>query len=174
MADALDATFALTVTGSFTPDTDVGNRKYTFNSGSNNFDAMTQTFSVGDAANQAEKMFFDERTVTATTADNLDLAGSLTDPFGNTLTFAAIKAVLIAVDSPDGSKSLQVGPRAVANAWVGPFGDASDYLTVYCWLTLINPSAAGWSVTAGTGDLLCIYNPGATSVTYRVLILGEV
>src|SRR5690349_14906604 len=42
---------------------------------------------AGTGNNQANTMFADTRTLTASSSENLDLAGGLTDPLGGTLTF---------------------------------------------------------------------------------------
>jgi hypothetical protein len=61
----------------------------------------------------------------------------------------------------------------VSNAWVGPFGSGSDYVTVKYWQAFVDNSAAGFTVTAGTGDLLRISNPGATSLDYIIWVVGN-
>jgi len=115
--------------------------------------------------------------VAAGTADNLDLAGSLTNPFGETITFTHLRVIILAIDAPDGNKSLHFGPRGQANAWQGPFAgvSATDYIIVSDSLFIVNLSGTnGWPVTAGTADILGIYNPGLSAVTYRIWLLGQV
>ena len=51
------------------------------------------SLTYGTGSGQANKLYIASRTVTATTADNLDLAGSLSDGLGNTITFTAGDAV---------------------------------------------------------------------------------
>lgn len=121
---------------------------------------------------QANNWYLARRTVAGTTSDNLDLAGGLSN-FGGTLTFTKIKRVYVAIIDPDGVKSLRVGPQSVSNAWTGPFGSTSDYASVMYRLDLLEPYD-GWTVAAGTADILGIYNPGATPVTYAILLIGIV
>lgn len=113
-------------------------------------------------------------TIAAGANQDLDLAGGVTDFEGSAITFTKIKVVLIGVQSPDGSKAVRVGPQGVANAWQGPFGGvaAANYLTVRRWLPLVLDTHAGYAVTAGTGDILRLNNPGASSIDVSVLIGG--
>jgi hypothetical protein len=37
---------------------------------------------------------------------------------------------------------------------------------------LLSNKKDGWTVTAGTGDILRIRNPGANPITYQVAIVG--
>ena len=131
------------------------------------------SFSYGSGSGQANKLYYASRTVATVTADNLDLAGSLSDSLGNTLTFTSLKLMLFAVSSPDGTKTLRIGPRNQSNPFQGPWGGTGA--TVYQDVThhwYGYEPVAGWTVTAGTGDILGVYNPSAGSVTYSVLLVG--
>lgn len=130
--------------------------------------------SNGTGANQANMMFSDERTLTASSSEELDLAGSLSDAFGNTITFTTIKAIYIEADS-DNTNNVEVGGSA-SNAFV-LFDNPTDILPIRpggCFL-IADFGANGYDVTAGTGDLLKIANSaGSTSVTYKIILIGEV
>lgn len=168
---ALDATFELTGSGTLTSALDLSTPTDSVAIGSGNFDAIEVTFEDGSGSGQAQSWWHDERTVTATTADNIDLAGSLTGPFGATITAVKIKWIVLAIDTPGSTKSLRVGPRGVSNAFQGPWGGtgATVYQDFTTFFAAVEPYT-GWTVTAGTGDILGIYNPSAVSVTYRIWI----
>lgn len=126
----------------------------------------------GTGANQADRLFTDTRTISASSSDALDLAGALTSAFGATITFARIKAVFIKAAAGN-TNDVQV-TRPAANG-VPLFLAASDGIVVPPGgaLLWVAPGATGVPVTAGTGDLLTIVNGGAgTSVTYDVAIVG--
>jgi hypothetical protein len=92
---------------------------------------------------------------------------------GATLTFTKIKAIL--VKAAEGNTNNVVVGGAASNGWVGPFGDVSDTVAVKPGgtLLLVAPNAAGYAVTAGTGDILKVANSGAgTGVTYDIVIVG--
>lgn len=124
------------------------------------------------AVNEANLLFSDTRTIAASSNEDIDLAGSLSDAFGSTLTAAEILAIYIAAASGN-TNNVVFGPAA-SNGFTGPFGDASDRLSVKPgeWQSLI--SGTGWAVTAGTGDLLNIANSSSGSgVTYDLVIIGR-
>lgn len=129
-------------------------------------------FSSGTSTYQVDLMFADQRTLAASATENLDMAGSLADPLGATLTFVKIKAIKICAARAN-TNNVVVG-GAATNTFVGPFADASDKIAVApggCAL-LVAPGA-GWTVTASTGDIVLVANSGAgTSVTYDIVILG--
>lgn len=129
-------------------------------------------FSDGAGANQADRVFHDTRTIAASGNEDLDLAGSLTDVYGQTITFARIKGVIIIASS---GNTNNVNVSRPASNGVPLFLAASDGLAVkpggfFAWGS---PDASGVAVTAGTGDLLNIANSGGTTgVTYDVIIIG--
>ncbi len=138
------------------------------------------TVGTNGASGNANAWYAAQRTVAATTADNLTLYGSLTDAEGATLNFKYIRRILIYIISPDGIKSLYVGPRGISSAWGGaanmpwPGGATSVVYEQVWWKWDIVHPFAGWTVDHTTpADVLGIYNPGATSVTYAIWIIGE-
>jgi hypothetical protein len=131
-------------------------------------------FANGTGANQATNVFVDTRSVAASSNEELDLAGVLVNALGQTLTFTAIKAIRIHAD-PDNGGNVVVG-GAASNAFPGPFGDATDTLSIAPGglVTMVNPSAAGWAVNAGTGDKLKIANSDSEDpASYSIEIIGE-
>lgn len=127
---------------------------------------------TGTGANQADKIYSAERTLAASATEDRDLAGSLTDALGATITFVRIKVVLVKADSAN-TNSVQV-TRPAANG-VPLFMAAGDGISLrpgaaFMWIC---PDATGVAVTAGTGDLLTFTNSAAgTGVTYRLTIIG--
>lgn len=132
-----------------------------------------QSYADGTGADQAEELFSDTRSLAASASESLDLAGGLASPLGGSITFTAIKEIIVRA-SPDNTGDLRVG-AAIANAFQGPFGAAAvgNLVPPDGILHLRNPSAAGWPVTAGTGDLLQIENLVAAAQSYDIIIIGE-
>lgn len=140
-------------------------------------DALTKDYSInlgdGNGANQANQVFHDQRTLAASASEELDLAGGLTNPLGQTVTFTKIKALLIRAAAGNTNDVLVGG--AAANGFIAPFGDATDVIKVKPGgtLLLVAPDADGYAVTAATGDLLKIANSAAGSgVTYDIVAIG--
>lgn len=136
-------------------------------------------FDNGVGAGQVDKIFSDTRTLSASATENLDLAGSLVDAFGATITFARVKALLIRAATGN-TNNVVVGANVAANAWgtlFGPTGASGGTVTVrpgaFIAVGCGAADATGWAVTAGTGDLLVVTNSaGGTSVTYDVVVIG--
>lgn len=127
---------------------------------------------TGTGANQADLVFSDTRTLTASGTEDLDLAGGLTDIYGATLTFARIKLLLVHAAS---GNTNNVNVTRPASNGVPLFLAAGDGIPVrpdgnFLWIA---PDATGVAVTAGTGDLITVTNSaGSTSVSYDVVVIG--
>lgn len=126
----------------------------------------------GGGANQANKLFSDQRTIGDGASEDLDLNGGvLTDSFGATLVFAGVKC-LIVISLPTNTTNLTL------------FGDANSVpilntaattttLTPGGIFVYFNPSATGAVVTAGTGDIIQIANGAGASAVYNIIIVGD-
>lgn len=127
----------------------------------------------GVAANQADLVWSDKRTLAASANEDLDLAGVLAGALGGTVTFARVKLLMVLADAAN-TNNVVVG-AAAATAWVGPFGAGTHTVAVQpggCAL-FAAPGATAWPVGAGATDFLRIANSaGGTSVTYDVLAIG--
>lgn len=134
--------------------------------------AIVQDLTTGTGANQADMLWTDRRTLTASATEDLDLAGSLTGPLGGTLTFARVKYLLFRALSTN-TNNVNV-TRPAANG-VPVFLAASDGVPIVPggWWSWGGPNAAGIAVTPATGDLITVTNSaGGTSVIYDVVIIG--
>jgi hypothetical protein len=126
----------------------------------------------GTASGQANRRYVARRTIAAGGNENLDLAGALPDAFGATITMTAVKAILVLASAANTNEVIVGG--ATSNAFVGPFGASAHTAAVRPGGALLFVARnTGWTVTAGTGDLLRIANGGGgTSVTYDIVIIG--
>lgn len=125
----------------------------------------------GVAADQADMIWSDQRTIAASATDDLDLEGSLTDAFGAAFTPTKVKALIVKA-AEGNTNDVVVGGDANA---VPIFGDATDTVAIQPGgvLVLVSPALAGYPVTASTGDILQVANSGAgTEVVYDVVIIG--
>lgn len=125
----------------------------------------------GTGTGQINEAFHDERTLGASATEDLDLAGSLVNPVGDTITFAKLKAIIVIADE-DNTNDVQVSrPATNGVTWAAA---ASDKVSVGPGDVFVLTSRAGWTVTAGTADLITITNSaGTTGVTYKVILLGN-
>lgn len=127
-------------------------------------------FASGTGASQADKIFADSRSLNASAAEDLDLAGSLLDPLGAAFTPAKIKGLIIKAGA-DNPGALTLGGDAAS---VPLFGAVNDVMAIPAGATacLIFPGA-GIAVTATTGDIIQMAAAAtAGTYTYDIIILG--
>lgn len=132
---------------------------------------LVRQLTEGSDAGQANAAASVQSTLAAGANQDLDLSGGVQDVFGGTVTFSTVKVLMIQVpDTADGP--LEVG-GAASNAFISPFGSATDVVLVEPGgaLLLVAPGD-GYTVTDATGDLLRITNGGTVGVTPTVTLVG--
>lgn len=139
-------------------------------------DTLTETAKIqlanGTGASSADLCFHDQRTINASSNEDLDLAGSLAGPFGAAQVFVELRAIMIKAASGNTNNVRVTRP---ASNGVPLFLAASDGIDVppggvFLWSC---PADGKVTVTASTGDLINIANSSSgTSVTYDVVIVG--
>lgn len=165
---AVTASVSVGVNGSQTTLLDLGTATFPFSASS----SIPHTSGTG--AGQVDLAFTDTRTLAASATENLDLAGSLTDAFGATITFARIKAIYISAAAGNTNDVQVTRPASNGVPFLMAAGDgiALRKGAGFAWWTGA-ADATGVAVTAGTGDLITVTNSaGTTSVTYTVVIIG--
>lgn len=136
--------------------------------------SFADSLATGTAADQADRLYVAQVTIAASGTLNLDLAGALTDVFGNSITFARVKAFFLVPAEGNLASEVSVGGHATAAAplW---FSDATDkekvHKTGVCFH--YRADATAWPVTATTADMLSVINLDATNAaTLNVAIVG--
>lgn len=129
---------------------------------------------TGTAAGQADKLWFDQRTLTASATEDLDLTGTLTDEFGATFTIARVKGIVVCAAA--GNTNNVIVGNATSNAWAGLLS-ATGTVTLRPGAVFAafagDADATCYAVTGGTGDLLKVANSaGTTSVTYQIVVIA--
>jgi hypothetical protein len=128
----------------------------------------------GAAADQANGLWHDLRSLTAATSDDLVLSGLPQTLFGSAITigFAAIKGLLIVNTATVAGEDLIVG-AAASHTWSAPFAATTHQVRVPAGacLLLVN-GKAGWTVASGSADVLRVTNPGAASIAYKIALVG--
>jgi hypothetical protein len=162
---SISATIKASVSGAQSSALDMGTAQFAFSLAANS------SYSDGTGAGQVDLVFTDQRTLAASATEDLDLAGSLIDALGATITIAKLKFVMIKAAS--GNTNDVVVSRPASNG-VPLFTAAGDSIAVkpggvFLWVV----PGAGVDVTAGTGDLITVTNSAAgTGVTYDVVLMG--
>ena len=126
----------------------------------------------GTGAGKADKIWTDQRTIAASGSEDLDLAGSLTDVFGGTITLATVKVLYVRASAAN-TNDVVLG-NASSNAWDTLLGDTGTVTLKPGAIFLVAATAANpWGVTASTGDLLKVANSSSgSSVTYDICVIG--
>jgi hypothetical protein len=130
----------------------------------------------GVAADQADKLWHDQRSLDAEESEDLDLSALASSAFGSPLSvnFAKVKALmLINLASGEGEDLLVGGGGAGVDAWSAPLDgdpDAKISLPADSALLLINRKA-GWSVVPGS-QTLRVANDGTGPIAYKLAIIG--
>ncbi|WP_119270861.1 hypothetical protein [Taklimakanibacter deserti] len=134
--------------------------------------ADPQEFTSGTGNFQSDLLFQDERTVTASSSEDLDLAGVLADTFGTTLTFVEVTAIYVEA-SCSNTNDVVVG-AATAPVALGFGGTTPTWAIQPCGRFMVSAPKAGWTVGAGSTDDLKIANSSSgSSVTYKIVIFGR-
>lgn len=127
----------------------------------------------GTGTGQANMLYSSTgRTLAASATEQLDLFGSLTDPFGTTINFATVKVIKVCANS-NNTNNVNVG-GATSNALAGVFTATTSKLGVkpggcFTWAA----PQTGATVTASTADLLEFGNSSSgSSVSYDVYMIG--
>lgn len=131
------------------------------------------SFAEGTAAvGQTNILYQAQRTLAASTNEDLDLRGVLADALGATVNAAEIVAIYISAATGN-TNNVNV-TRPASNGFAGPFLAAGDGLAIPPGEFILLTNRNGWAVAAGTGDLLNIANSGGTTgVTYDIVALGR-
>jgi hypothetical protein len=125
----------------------------------------------GTGSGQASQQWSDTRTLTASATEDLDLAGSLTNAFGVTLTFVKLKVVLIRAAAAN-TNSVEVTRKATTGIPLFMAdGDGISLLPGAIFL-YFSPTI-GLTITPTTDDTLTFTNSaGSTPVDYDVIFVG--
>lgn len=166
MAQTFTGSLKVAVTGTLTNSSDLGTDTSVIN--------YSKSYGItnGTAADNANMIWSDTRTLNASTAEDLDLAGGLTNAFGTTVTFTKITGIIISAAAANTNLVLVGGD---ANGFVNWVASATDIIKVRPGGTfaLYSNDATGYAVTGGTGDVLQIENSSSgTSVTYDIILIG--
>jgi hypothetical protein len=136
--------------------------------------AYSVTLGDGTGANQADRMYADQRTLADGATETLDCSGLLSPFFGATaLALVRLKAFLFH-SVPTNTTTLTVSRGATNGALL--FTAVSAGLAaikpgaMFLWC---DPSATAVAITAGTGDLITVTNSGGAAAIYDVYIIGS-
>ncbi len=136
--------------------------------------AYDDALASGTAADEADRIWSDQRTLAAGANDDLDLTALTHSLFGSTVTidFARVKAILIIHTSTTTGEKLALD-SSVTNGFTGPFAaSATSKVEIGAdSAALLASKKDGWA-TASNNKVLRIHNGGSASAVYNIVVLG--
>lgn len=137
------------------------------------FPDLDITWGDGTVINTADVFVYDERTLGATTNEDLDLTAMANGPNGTTVDFSG-GVKLFAIHFPSTNPGdFEIKPGS-ATGWLALFKDATDTLTYPPGTTaflIINANDGDYPVT-GSSKLINFNNTAGSSGTYKLLAVG--
>lgn len=125
-------------------------------------------FTDGAGADQANVLYQGQISLSGG-AYNLDLNGVLTDSYGTMVSLVRVKGILVKNNST--SNTMTFG-AAGSNPWVGLLNSTGTFtLPAGAFALFATPDATGFTVVAGTGDILKVAGTGTD--TFTVIVLGS-
>src|SRR5574343_1241159 len=111
-------------------------------------------FTDGSGANQVANVFSDSRTIAASSNDDLDLNGVLTNALGASVALTKVRTIVIKA-APGNTNDVVVG-NATSNGVASIFGATTHTVKIKPggMLALTAPDATAYAITAGTADIL--------------------
>lgn len=133
----------------------------------------SDTLTDGTGANQIGSQWSNTILLDTNNAfdESLDLAGGLTDAFGDTITFTTIKVFFIHNKAATSGFDLTISGTFVDNNMLGG-GASTIILGPDGWCLLTSP-VDGYTVTAGTGDILTLDSVDS-DVSLDIFLAGTV
>lgn len=135
----------------------------------------SKSLANGTAVDLADRIWHDERTITTGANDDLDLTALARTLYGvsSPVALVKLKVLMIVVLSTVTGDKLKLD-SSVTNGYVGPFdGSAASKVVVGADSPLILANKKdGFGAVSGTNKIIRITNPGATSVLYRIVLIG--
>lgn len=170
MATSYNATVTMTITDTLTDDPDNGSASHAISN-----KRHQTSYTDGSGAGNAQVRYEDTRTVASSTDDDLDLAGVLTDRFGNTLTFANIKTIRIEADAANVSNIVLGSDNAAQVSTLFDLADAGLNIPPGGAIQIdVGATSTGYAVTATTADILTITNTdGSNTADYTIILIGD-
>lgn len=141
--------------------------------GVSGFDAITKSLTTGTGSGQGNRFYAVEATATAGSDTDYDLT-SLTDSNGASINFAKIKWFVLVLDAPvTGAYLVWLGTDTGLSNPVTFWKAANTDNTNLNSVNVMTSDVDGW-VIDGTHKVLRLNNPTASSITYRMLLVGNV
>jgi len=127
----------------------------------------------GTTANQADKIYTATLTIGPSSSATIDVAGSVADALGTTMTLARVKLVAIKASSTnDPANLLQISQTTIGVPIFNSSAARVD-LRPGGGFIYVNPDATATAVTGATADIIGFANSaGTNTISASVIIIG--
>lgn len=127
----------------------------------------------GTGTGQVNRAYIGSRSISGAGTEDLDLSGALVDVNGDSLTLDVCKLIYVENTSTNGASInlMNAAANGVGSGATGFVTAAGDKWNIPAGGHGLWYSPTGFTVTAGTGDLVTVAAPGSAA-TYKVIILG--
>jgi hypothetical protein len=123
--------------------------------------SLNQSFTSGTGSGAIDVKWCIHDTVAASASDTVDLAGSRTNEFGATVTFAKVKVIAVKAATTN-TNDVWVG-GAAANRFNSFLKDSSVAVVRPGYMLMLWGPGTGYTVTAATADKLLLKNSSGTT-----------
>lgn len=134
-------------------------------------DLAPNEYTTGTGADQVAQAFVDDRTLSASANETLDIFGGLSDALGRTVNFVNVKGFCIEAAATNGG-NIVIG-AAASHPFLAGFGGTAPTFAVAAGGRFYVENPAGWAITDATNDAIKIANSdGANPGSYTITIFG--
>lgn len=145
------------------------------NTGAQIASAYTAKFiTSGTSADQVDLAYGTTLTLVASTPQTIDMR-SLTDLYGNSITFARVRALFFRNRATTDGYTVTLG-NAASNAWTSLLPSTSTMLvypsssTNDGWTAIVAPNTTG--ISTGSSNKSLKIDPGSQNITFDIVALG--
>lgn len=135
--------------------------------------SYSKSFTNGTAASMVDLLYVTNGTLAGSGTLNVDLAGSVADFFGTTITMARVKVMYLENTNDTTSTGISFGNHAAPLVnWISVGTTTVSIRNGGCFF-LCAPDATAYAVTATTADGLKLTNAdGSNTATYKLVVAG--
>ena len=147
--------------------------------------SLSDSLADGTSTDQADIVYFDANTLVAAASQSYDLAGSLSDVFGDIIAAVRVKFIGLKNTSSTASVLLLGGGTGgdgtnAFDSWISSTGGGTDSLAPGCEGVFVRaggifalwaPDSTAYAVAAGTADILIVSEQSTLAAAYDLMLI---
>lgn len=135
--------------------------------------SVTDSLTNGRGEDNGNLLWFDSGSIAASGSQAIDLVGSLTTAYGDTVNFDKIKGIMVVnTSTTNGSQINVVDTSGMYSVAAGdgvkliPGSNGNSFMYIY------TPDATAWDIAAGTDTLTLTNADASNAATYQIAVIG--